>query len=132
MGMEVHVLSPAACVFYSIQKSNPRNLTCRMFLVYNEENGKFTTGKNYPQLVLVNLLAVDQFHVKLEAIGFKSLVFEVPYKKNANNVDCSMWWDEPMKCIDCGDAAAYWISMLVDSLIPKCPFINSLHNFAGF
>lgn len=84
-----------------------------MFLVYNEENGKFTTAKNYSKLVLVNLYATGQSNVRLETSGMESLVFQVPQNTTANNVDCSMWWDEPMKCIDCGDAPAEWISTYV-------------------
>lgn len=84
-----------------------------MFLVYNEENGKFTTGKNYSKLVLVNLYATDKANVRLEASEMESLDFQVPENTKTNNVNCSMWWDEPMKCIDCGDAAAKWISKFV-------------------
>lgn len=88
-------------------------MTCRMFLVYNEENGKFTTGKNYSKLVLVNLYATDKTDVRLETSGMESLVFQIPQSTKANNVNCSMWFDEPMKCIDCGDAPAEWISTFV-------------------
>ncbi|XP_057318668.1 mitochondrial amidoxime-reducing component 1-like [Microplitis mediator] len=80
----------------------------RMFLVYNEENGKFITGRNYPTLLLVSLCAVDKFKVKLEAIGMPPLIFELP--QNSDSVDCSMWWGEPLKCTDCGNAPAEWIS----------------------
>lgn len=82
-----------------------------MFLVYDEKNGKFVTGKNYPKLVLVNLYAADKLNVRLEASGMQSLVFE-PKATNAV-VDCSMWFDEPMRCRDCGDIPAEWISMFV-------------------
>lgn len=85
-----------------------------MFLVYNEENGKFTTGRNYSNLVLVDLYAVDKLNVRLEANGMQSLEFEIPQCRKSNNVDCSMWWGEPIKCIDCGNAPAEWISMLVN------------------
>lgn len=85
-----------------------------MFLVYNEETGKFTTGRSYPTLVLVNLTAIDKLSVRLEAAGMPSLVFPLP-QNSGKKTDCSMWWDEPMKCIDCGNAPAEWISMFVKS-----------------
>ncbi|KAJ6630522.1 Mitochondrial amidoxime-reducing component 1 [Pseudolycoriella hygida] len=84
----------------------------RMFLVYNEESGKFATGKNYPKLVLVNLRAASKFHVRLEASETQSLEFEVPLKGKPK-VNCTMWFDEPLKCHDCGDAPAEWISMFL-------------------
>lgn len=80
-----------------------------MFLIYNEENGKFVTGKAYRTLVLVTLSAVNKTTVRLEATGMQSLDFE-PAKLKSKIVDCSMWFDEPLKCQDCGDAVAEWIS----------------------
>ncbi|KAF7987758.1 hypothetical protein HCN44_003621 [Aphidius gifuensis] len=85
----------------------------RMFLVYNEENGKFITGRNHPTLILVSLSAVDNKRVKLEAVGMQSLTFELLPENSKNideNIECSMWWGEKVKCIDCGDAPAEWIS----------------------
>lgn len=94
-----------------------------MFLVYNEENGKFTTGKNYPKLVLVNLYA-DKMNVRLEADGMESLVFD-PQDCKVYSVHCSMWFDEPMKCNDCGDAAAEWISRFVQIVFLSSCLTNS-------
>lgn len=84
-----------------------------MFLVYNEVNGKFATAKSYAKLVLVNLYAEDQLNVRLEANGMQPLIFEPQSCKNSI-VDCSMWFDDPMKCYDCGDGPSEWISMLID------------------
>ena len=87
-------------------------LFIRMFLVYNEETGRFQTGRQYPTLILVSLSAVDETKVKLEAVGMPSVIFQVP--KNPENaseaVQCTMWWGESVKCIDCGTESAEWLS----------------------
>ncbi|KAF3424996.1 hypothetical protein E2986_08704, partial [Frieseomelitta varia] len=84
----------------------------RMFLVYNEETGRFQTGRQYPTLILVSLSAVDETKVKLEAVGMPSVIFQVPRNpENASEaVQCTMWWGEPVKCIDCGTESAEWLS----------------------
>ncbi|XP_037048136.1 mitochondrial amidoxime-reducing component 1-like [Bradysia coprophila] len=96
----------------AIMGSGQFTLRDRMFLVYNEENGKFVTAKNYSKLVLVNLYAEDQLNVRLQANGMQSIVFE-PQNYKSPIADCSMWFDDPMKCIDCGDGPAEWISMFL-------------------
>lgn len=84
-----------------------------MFLVYKEENGKFITGRDYPKTVLVNVYAVDKLTIRLEAAGIPSLDFEIPQSSKGKVFDCAMWFDEPLKSIDCGNAPAEWISMFV-------------------
>lgn len=92
-------------------------LFIRMFLVYNEETGRFQTGRHYPTLILVSLSTVDETKVKLEAVGMPSVIFEVPNcSKNASEaVQCTMWWGEPVKCIDCGTEPAEWLSRSIFS-----------------
>ncbi|CAD1477780.1 unnamed protein product, partial [Heterotrigona itama] len=96
----------------SFEDAGKFKLRDRMFLVYNEETGRFQTGRQYPTLILVSLSAVDETKVKLEAVGMPSVIFQVP--KNAENaseaVQCTMWWGEPVKCIDCGTESAEWLS----------------------
>ncbi|XP_034181030.1 mitochondrial amidoxime-reducing component 1 isoform X2 [Osmia lignaria lignaria] len=84
----------------------------RMFLVYNEETGRFQTGRQYPTLILVSLSAVDESRVKLEALGMPRVMFTVPksLENSIEAVQCKMWWGEPVKCIDCGQEPAEWIS----------------------
>lgn len=83
-----------------------------MFLVYNEETGRFQTGRQYPTMILVSLSAVDEDKVKLEAVGMPSVVFNVPKcaEGSSEAVQCTMWWGEPVTCIDCGPQAAEWLS----------------------
>lgn len=96
----------------SIEERGKFTLRDRMFLVYNEETGRFQTSRQYPTLILVSLSSVDENRVKLEAVGMASMIFEVPqYSENATEaVQCSMWWGEPVKCIDCGPEPAEWLS----------------------
>lgn len=108
--------SVAECEFTElgicIESEGKFTLRDRMFLVYNEESGRFQTGRQYPTLILVSLSAVDEDKVKLEAVGMPSVVFSVP-KSTAGNVEavqCTMWWGEPVKCIDCGPEPAEWLS----------------------
>ncbi|XP_078051307.1 mitochondrial amidoxime-reducing component 1 [Augochlora pura] len=84
----------------------------RMFLVYSEETRRFVTGRKYPTMILVTLSAVDEDKVKLEAVGMPSVVFKVPKNAEENDeaVQCTMWWGEPVKCIDCGPEPAEWLS----------------------
>lgn len=104
-------------------------LFIRMFLVYNEETGRFQTGRQYPTLILISLSAVDETKVKLEAVGMPSVIFEVPNSsENASEaVQCTMWWGEPVKCIDCGTEPAEWLSRspFVSSYSINCIFILS-------
>lgn len=98
-------------------------LFIRMFLVYNEETGRFQTGRQYPTLILVSLSAVDENKVKLEAVGMPSVIFEVPknLKDASEAVQCKMWWGEPVKCIDCGTEPAEWLSRFVFASLPFLP-----------
>ena len=100
------------------QRMNPLLFT-RMFLVYNEETGRFQTGRQYPTLILVSLTAVDETKVKLEAVGMPSVIFQVPGNpENASEaVQCTMWWGEPVKCIDCGTESAEWLSRFAFRII---------------
>lgn len=84
-----------------------------MFLVYSEKSGKFQTGRNYANLVLLNVYSVDEESVGMEASGMPTLVFRVPETatgRSSDEVECSMWWGERLRCIDCGPAPAAWIS----------------------
>ncbi|XP_054016018.1 mitochondrial amidoxime-reducing component 1-like isoform X2 [Hylaeus anthracinus] len=96
----------------SIESKGRFTLRDRMFLVYNEETGRFQTGRQYPTLILVSLSAVDETKVKLEAVGMPSMVFTVPKcsDESPEAVQCTMWWGEPVKCIDCGSEPAEWLS----------------------
>lgn len=95
-----------------IESEGKFTLRDRMFLVYNEESGRFQTGRNYPTLILVSVSAVDEDKVRLEAVGMPSVVFTVPKctEENVEAVQCTMWWGEPVKCIDCGPEPAEWLS----------------------
>lgn len=89
------------------------DLRDRMFLVYSKETGRFQTGRNYPTMILVTLSAVDEFKVRLEAVGMPSVVFSLPedsQEQRREAVECKMWWGEPIKCIDCGPEPAEWLS----------------------
>ncbi|XP_043494738.1 mitochondrial amidoxime-reducing component 1-like isoform X2 [Polistes fuscatus] len=96
----------------SVEEKGLLTLRDRMFLVYNEETLKFQTGRQYPTMILVSLSAVDEYKVKLEAVGMPSVVFRVPEKseKSSAAIECSLWWGEPVKCIDCGPEPAEWLS----------------------
>lgn len=96
----------------SVRDEGKLTLRDRMFLVYNEETYKFQTGRHYPTMILVSLSAVDEFKVKMEAVGMPSVIFSLPSdsKKRTEAIECKMWWGEPTKCIDCGAEAAEWLS----------------------
>ncbi|XP_076170020.1 mitochondrial amidoxime-reducing component 1 isoform X2 [Ptiloglossa arizonensis] len=96
----------------SIEQDGRFTLRDRMFLVYNEETGRFQTGRQYPTLILVSLSAVDESKVKLEAVGMPSVVFTVPKcsDDSPEAIQCTMWWGELVKCIDCGPESAEWLS----------------------
>ncbi|XP_076249705.1 mitochondrial amidoxime-reducing component 1 isoform X2 [Calliopsis andreniformis] len=96
----------------SIENKGHFTLRDRMFLVYNEETGRFQTGRKYPTLILVSLAAVDETRVKLEAVGMPSVIFSVPKssEKSSEAIQCTLWWGETVKCIDCGPEPAEWLS----------------------
>lgn len=95
-----------------VENEGKLTLRDRMFLVYNEETGRFQTGRQFPTLILISLSSVDESRAQLEALGMPRVVFHVP-KSSGNEVEavqCRMWWGEPVKCIDCGPEAAEWLS----------------------
>ncbi|KZC08049.1 MOSC domain-containing protein 1, mitochondrial [Dufourea novaeangliae] len=96
----------------SIESEGRFTLRDRMFLVYNEETGRFQTGRQYPTMILVSMSAVEEDKVRLEAVGMPSVVFTVPKSidEGSEAVPCTMWWGEPVKCIDCGPEPAEWLS----------------------
>ncbi|XP_043288875.1 mitochondrial amidoxime reducing component 2-like [Venturia canescens] len=97
----------------SVKTSGLFTLDDRMLLVYDSKTGKFQTGRNYPKLLLVSISAADENSLNIEADGMPKLVIRLPEKhkeRSSNQVDCSMWWNEPLKCIDCGPEPAAWIS----------------------
>ncbi|XP_043250406.1 mitochondrial amidoxime-reducing component 1-like isoform X2 [Colletes gigas] len=102
----------------SIEKEGRFTLRDRMFLVYNEETGRFQTGRQYPTLILVSLSAVDESKVKLEAVGMPSVIFNVPKcsEDSPEAVQCTMWWGESVKCIDCGPEPAEWLSRFLTGI----------------
>ena len=83
-----------------------------MFIVYDENTGKFQTGRQYAKLLLVNVSAVDSDKAKLESVEMMPLVFDLPNigDKNVKATNCSMWWNEPIKCLDCGPEVSTWLS----------------------
>lgn len=95
----------------SVENDKLMPLRDRMFLVYNEETRRFQTGREYPTMILVSLSAVDEHNVKLEAVGMPSVVFRVPEKTEKSSiVECTMWFGESVKSIDCGPEPAEWLS----------------------
>lgn len=96
----------------SVENDGVYSLRDRMFLVYNEETRRFQTGREYPTMILVSLSGSSESKVKLEAVGMPSVVFRVPEKteKSSVIVECTMWWGETVKCIDCGPVPAEWLS----------------------
>lgn len=84
-----------------------------MLLVYSKKTGKFQTGRNYPKLLLVKIAAFDENSVVIEADGMPNLVIrlsDIQNEGSSEEVNCSMWWGEPLKCVDCGPEPAAWIS----------------------
>ncbi|XP_014210797.1 mitochondrial amidoxime reducing component 2-like [Copidosoma floridanum] len=85
----------------------------RMFIVYEEQTGKFQTGRQHPKLLLVNLSPVDEDRAKLEANDVPTCVFDVPKNTDNRSKVCTtvtMWFGEPVMCVDCGAEVAAWIS----------------------
>ena len=83
-----------------------------MFLVYDEITGKFQTGRQFPKLLLVSLTALNENTAKLEAEDMPILEFVLPQTSDETFKvsKCSMWWGEPLNCIDCGEETSAWIS----------------------
>uniref|UniRef100_A0ABD2W3T8 MOSC domain-containing protein n=2 Tax=Trichogramma kaykai TaxID=54128 RepID=A0ABD2W3T8_9HYME len=108
--------SVTQCLFgeygISVEEAGNFCLKDRMFLVYNHKTGEFKTGRDYPKLLTVKLLAVNEKRAKLEVSGISSIEFDLPMATDdtVKIVNCSMWWGEPVKCIDCGSAASSWLS----------------------
>ena len=86
----------------------------RMLLVYSGKTGTFKTARNFPSLLLVRTLPVDEERIKLQVDGMPDLVFRLP-EVYGEQIECSMWWGELIKCIDCGSELAAWISEYIYS-----------------
>lgn len=81
-----------------------------MFLVYEENTGKFQTARQYPKLVTIDLSSVDLNKAKLKVSDFmEEIIFDLP-KNNNDSKSITMWFDEPVKCLDCGSKVAIWLS----------------------
>ncbi|OXU27180.1 hypothetical protein TSAR_005445 [Trichomalopsis sarcophagae] len=84
----------------------------RMLLVYEEKTGKFITGRQHSKLLLVSISAAGEGRVKLEAADMPPLILNIPMLSdpNAKVIKCTLWFGEPVKCLDCGPEASAWIS----------------------
>ncbi|CAH1159555.1 unnamed protein product [Phaedon cochleariae] len=89
---------------------NSLRLRDRSFVVYHEETKEYRTGRNNPKSVLVEVSARDENHVALNAPDMPTLIVEIPKKTKSNVTIVKHFMDEPIPTIDCGDAAAKWIS----------------------
>ncbi|XP_063236309.1 mitochondrial amidoxime-reducing component 1-like isoform X2 [Bacillus rossius redtenbacheri] len=82
----------------------------RMFLVFNETNGEFKTARQMPHMVLIKFRAEDDHTFVFEAPDMEPLTVRISDDMISKKRTCTMWFDEKVSAVDCGDEAAAWVS----------------------
>ncbi|KAL0268969.1 UNVERIFIED_CONTAM: hypothetical protein PYX00_010729 [Menopon gallinae] len=82
----------------------------RMFVVVNEE-GTFVTGREYPQLTQVEA-SMNEGKFRLCCASHAETV-DIDFHALEGSPQKVRIWNAPAEGIDCGDAAARWLSRLV-------------------
>lgn len=106
-------LQTVLCTEYGVKTPEGPNLhqfRDRSFVVYNENDEQFQTARTIPQLVLIEIDAVDENHVRLTAPNMPILTLKVPKSVENRTVTVRQHFNEKISTIDCGDEAATWIS----------------------
>ncbi|KAF2899113.1 hypothetical protein ILUMI_07067 [Ignelater luminosus] len=106
-------LKTAHCTGYGIQlkTENGYPLKDRFLAVYKEANKEYKTSKNYPKMVLMEVTTINPDTITINAPGMSTLNFNVSTLDSINKPNkISIWDNEKVFTIDCGDKAAQWIS----------------------
>ncbi|KAF5305928.1 hypothetical protein FQR65_LT07539 [Abscondita terminalis] len=113
-------LETAMCTEYGLmvpQFLNLHQFRDRSFLVYNESDKKFETARTSPKMVHIKMTAIDQSHVSLIAPNMPNLSVKIPNVIENPMEIITQHGGEKIPTIDCGDAAAEWISKYLSDKI---------------
>ncbi|XP_069697221.1 mitochondrial amidoxime reducing component 2-like [Periplaneta americana] len=87
-----------------------QNLRDRTFLVYDANTYAFMTCRKFPSLMLVSLKHAGDGIIVLEAPGMPALQLKLPDEASVpEKKTLTMWFDEKVEAVDCGDEAAAWL-----------------------
>ncbi|KAJ8681693.1 hypothetical protein QAD02_017485 [Eretmocerus hayati] len=98
-----------------IEKTGVLTLRDRMFILFNEDTKRFATARQHPKLVLVEVSPEGQETVRFK-FGKDSFTMSLPEDSDEDDLkffECTMWFKECVRCVDCGDEVSRWISRMV-------------------
>ncbi|XP_049863113.1 mitochondrial amidoxime reducing component 2 isoform X2 [Schistocerca gregaria] len=81
----------------------------RTLIVYDPNNGMFITGRKIPRILLIEVKAEGPNSVVFSTPEGDTLKVELPQDKS-NLKEVTMWKQEKLWTVDCGDEAAAWFS----------------------
>lgn len=97
------------CDFIGVGKGKMRD---RTFMIVNEDNGVFVTGRKYPKLIHIMPTFEDDDTMRLSAPGKSSI--QVNFNELLDSeLEIAECWDEKVEVHDAGDEVAKWISQFI-------------------
>lgn len=124
-------LKEAECTKFGLQTDG---VTDRHWMV-TRDNGRFMSQRQEPKMALITV-KVTGAGVQLSAPGMSPLILRKNIEKTKTNVSKCTVWDCETQGIDCGDAAAQWVSeflgvpglriMFYSEDLEKRTFINEI------
>ncbi|KAI4455176.1 molybdopterin cofactor sulfurase mosc [Holotrichia oblita] len=84
----------------------------RSFIVYGEGNNEFKVAKTYPKLLLIQVAVNNNGDLVFTAPEQNPLIMKFPNPEN-KPVIITMDNKAPAETLDCGDAAATWLSQYI-------------------
>uniref|UniRef100_A0A1B6CDJ7 MOSC domain-containing protein n=2 Tax=Clastoptera arizonana TaxID=38151 RepID=A0A1B6CDJ7_9HEMI len=108
------VLNSAKCTEAGIEEEHSNGkfpLLDRLFVLFEDGTGNKITVREYPSMLLIELKSIDKNTVIFSSPGVEDLVLKIPSPDIIKKV--TLWNQEKMSTIDCGDRAADWFTKLL-------------------
>lgn len=89
------------------------SLRDRVFMVVTETDGKFVTGRKYPQLAAIRPKLMRRDILKLYPPQGAQLCINIKELESEDTMKTTNIWGEEVEVVDCGDVPAKWISLQI-------------------
>nr|CAD7601814.1 unnamed protein product [Timema genevievae] len=109
-------LEEADCAELGLRTTDKKPLVLRdrFFLAYNASSGEFVTARGHPKMVLIQVVPREDGDVTFLAPGMPELQVRLPTEGSAvEKRECTMWFNERVETVDCGEEAALWMSQYI-------------------
>ncbi|XP_039251915.2 mitochondrial amidoxime reducing component 2-like [Styela clava] len=94
----------------------------RTFMMVHD-NGRFTTIRHFPQMVLIKASAIGKNKLQLEAPGMKTFEMVIPVHGSEKVLNYKVWGTSGPG-VDCGDEAAAWLAEFTGENTARLVFHN--------